>query len=321
MLPQACIFTVENQELTLKTDFTIMAHTKNYLRAKFNFSGGWNNISRTAVFFDWGDKAYNIVLDESNTCVVPWEVIKAPAFRVAVYGGDFTITNTVDVPVKHSHYVKGSIPQTPSPDIYNQLATLVQNQKQLAQQFAEQASQDATLVRSDLQVVESKVAIALDAQTSAYQAQINAMQAAENAMESATLAANHLLNGVATHNQSQESHNDIREGMRQVEAIARGRATGYVFNTYEDMVDWLECPENTNSLILGDNLYIRDTNVKDYWWDGTQACPLEAECPDLTNYYTREQVDSSLPIYITQSEYDSLVSDGTVFPNRTYFAI
>ena len=75
-----------------------------------------------------------------------------------------------------------------------------------------------------------------------------------------------------------------KDELGTVESIAKGRATGYVFDTVEDMNAWLENPNNYSLLVLGDNLYIRATNVPDYWWDGSAAQPLETQKVDLTEY-------------------------------------
>jgi len=148
-----------------------------------------------------------------------------------------------------------------------------------------------------------------------------ASQSAEAAAGSAEDALNNILNGVSTHNLSDASHGDIRQLVQTAESIARGRATAYVFDTYADMAAWLAVPENVVLLVTGDNLYIRDTGIKDYWWDGTAAQELEAEAPDLTDYYTKAQVDALVPITITQAEYDALVAAGAVEAGRIYFVI
>ena len=74
----------------------------------------------------------------------------------------------------------------------------------------------------------------------------------------------------------------IQETANQAETIARGRATGYVFDTLEDLETALTNEEFVAGLVVGDNLYIRAINVPDYWWDGTQKQRLEAEKPDLS---------------------------------------
>ena len=77
---------------------------------------------------------------------------------------------------------------------------------------------------------------------------------------------------------------DIETALDDIEAIAKGRATGYVFDTVDDMNTWLADSDNVANLVLGDNLYIRATDVPDYWWDGTQAQQLETQKVDLAEY-------------------------------------
>jgi len=146
----------------------------------------------------------------------------------------------------------------------------------------------------------------------------NAKYFKESAEQFANVAANNILNGVNAHDASGSAHPDIREEIRNVEAIARGKATAYVFDTYQEMQTWVNIPENKAKLVVGDNLYIRDTSVKDYWWDGEQPCELEAEAPDLSNYYTREQVEAMLPQLVTRSEYNALVENGLVQAGKRY---
>ena len=64
--------------------------------------------------------------------------------------------------------------------------------------------------------------------------------------------------------------------------IAKGRATGYVFDTLADLDTALTDEAFVANLVLGDNLYIRATDVPDYWWDGAQKQKLETERPDLS---------------------------------------
>lgn len=75
---------------------------------------------------------------------------------------------------------------------------------------------------------------------------------------------------------------EVEETSENAKAIAEGKATGYVFDTVEDMNAWLE--SNSSILKLGDNLYIRAVNVPDYWWDGETVQQLETQKVDLTDY-------------------------------------
>lgn len=86
------------------------------------------------------------------------------------------------------------------------------------------------------------------------------------------------------------------EKLATIEAVAKGRSAGYVFDTEADMFEWLSEEENRSELVLGDNFYIRDTSVPDYWWDATsgQARVLETQKVDLTEYAKTSSVSEGL---------------------------
>lgn len=85
-----------------------------------------------------------------------------------------------------------------------------------------------------------------------------------------------------------QAQNTADDAMR----VAKGRATGYVFDTVDAMNTWLSNPTNAENLVLGDNLYIRAKDVPDYWWDGTSAQELETQKVDFTEYATKEELDN-----------------------------
>lgn len=74
------------------------------------------------------------------------------------------------------------------------------------------------------------------------------------------------------------------------ELIAKGRATGYVFDNYSELTNWLSVSSNKEKLVLGDNLYIRDVGVPDYWWDGSAIHPLETQKVDLPEYASKAEL-------------------------------
>ncbi|KAA6374697.1 MAG: hypothetical protein EZS28_029777 [Streblomastix strix] len=74
--------------------------------------------------------------------------------------------------------------------------------------------------------------------------------------------------------------------LQEVRDIASGRSKGYVFSTLAESNSWMAIPDNVANLAIGDNLYIVDSQVTDYWWDGTQLRELETQLPDLTNVVT-----------------------------------
>lgn len=78
----------------------------------------------------------------------------------------------------------------------------------------------------------------------------------------------------------------------EAETIAKGKASGYVFDTVVALDEWLANPNNTALLKQGDNLYIKALDVPDYWWDGTTKQELETQKVDLTNYVTQANFDN-----------------------------
>ena len=106
---------------------------------------------------------------------------------------------------------------------------------------------------------------------------------------------------------------EIENTSKQAEIIAKGRATGYVFDTVADLDLWLQDETNKSKLVLGDNFYIVATDVPDYWWDGTDKRELETEKPDLTTYAKKEQF-----VTLTQAEYDALTEKSA---NTYYFIV
>ena len=112
-------FNIQNQTITRTDSFDVVGDSKNYLKATFNFSDEWSG-AITAVF-DYGGKAYCVILPEDNTCFVPWEVIKPPYFTVSIFCGDLITANTVLVKVDKSGYREGETPTEPTPDVYSQI--------------------------------------------------------------------------------------------------------------------------------------------------------------------------------------------------------
>lgn len=77
--------------------------------------------------------------------------------------------------------------------------------------------------------------------------------------------------------------------------IARGKCSSYVFNTVEELDEWLSNTANTEKLKTGDVFYIRAVDVPDYWWDkeaGTKQI-LETTKVDLS-VITNAEIDQIL---------------------------
>ena len=96
---------------------------------------------------------------------------------------------------------------------------------------------------------------------------------------------------IRTHDGDPGAHGDIRQRITDVEAIARGKSRAKIFDTVDELDEWLSKEENTLLLQKGDNLYIRDKGVPDYWWDGAAKQELEVEKVDLSVFYDKGTSD------------------------------
>ena len=115
-------FNVKNQIITREDNFPVVADSRNYLKASFEFSEEWQG-KITAIFGFCGE-FYSVIL-EDGCCVVPWEIIKTPAFTVSVVCGDRITTNMARVEVELSGYCEGQTPKPPTPDVYQQILNSV----------------------------------------------------------------------------------------------------------------------------------------------------------------------------------------------------
>lgn len=315
-------------QVLIRTDnITVVAGAANLYAARFTFTPEWDGEVKTAQFKLADGTTYDAAITD-DICDVPWEAIQKPGtVIVGVFAGNLITTDAAKLEVYESSFDPEDAPvNEPSPGALPAAILKAHEYMTTAGEYADDAAQSAAAAKvSEDNAAESEDAASEKAETAAEEAK-NAGDSASAAASSeaeakkwAEIAANNILNGINTHNASPDAHADIREDIRTVEAIARSRATAYVFDTYDDMIEWLSDSTNTEKLVRGDNLYIRDTGVKDYWWDGTEPQELEAESPDLTDYYTKTQVDAKLPIVISRSEYNELYNSGTVEAGRIYY--
>lgn len=67
----------------------------------------------------------------------------------------------------------------------------------------------------------------------------------------------------------------LKSEVDEVRNIASGASTAKVFNTKEELDEWLETEGNPETLKVGQNIYIKAKDTPDYWWDGTGLQELE----------------------------------------------
>lgn len=102
------------------------------------------------------------------------------------------------------------------------------------------------------------------------------------------------------------THADIRSEVASVRLVAEGAVVAFAFDTVAAMNTWIAVPANKSKLKVGSPLYIRATNVPDYWWDGTQALMVEGEKVDLTGYLLTSVANST---YVAKEAGKSLMTD------------
>lgn len=116
-----------------------------------------------------------------------------------------------------------------------------------------------------------------------------------------------------------EKFNEVEEAVEVVRDIAQGKNTGYVFDTKADMETALSDADFVAKLKAGVDLFIRDDEQPDYWWDGEKPIPVDAKT-DLTDYYNKQEIDARRSvqnithldtIYANESELPLTAENGT----------
>lgn len=97
----------------------------NVYPVRFEFSEDWDGLARTAVF-QAGGEPVSVLLDNTNACNIPWEVLVSPGvqLRVGVYGtkGEDTVLPTIWASL--GQVLPGAAPgkdaQPPTPELWEQ---------------------------------------------------------------------------------------------------------------------------------------------------------------------------------------------------------
>ena len=108
----------------------------------FDFCEKWNGFSKTGVFYRDEEELFHAVVDENDTCVVPWEVCAEPGyFYFSVFGdkGDIRRTsNTLRYKATKGINAKSMIPSDPSPKVYDQIMADVAAIRESKENFLEE---------------------------------------------------------------------------------------------------------------------------------------------------------------------------------------
>lgn len=115
-----------DQVLTFENTPVIASGGREVDSVHFEFCGKWEGSVRTAVFWRSPTEAYHVLLDDSDTCAIPREVLQADGL---IYFGVFGVypdgrqrpTEVLTYRVVKGTITEGTKPTDPAPDIYTQL--------------------------------------------------------------------------------------------------------------------------------------------------------------------------------------------------------
>lgn len=134
-------FKVDGQYITRTDHEKPVAKCRHLYRAEFEFTGDEWTGTKTALFAN-GNKAKSQVLDEKNSCEVPWEFFDTDTGTiglVSVFCGDLTTANSASVYIAKSGYVESDASVPPTPDVYQQLIDTANETKEIAQSVRDDA--------------------------------------------------------------------------------------------------------------------------------------------------------------------------------------
>lgn len=115
---------------------TITSGSVNVYTVQFQFSSDWDGLTKTAVFHA-ADTTVSVLLDDSNECAIPWEVLQIAnrALCVGVYGtrGEDVVLPTIwaTLGTIKEGVCPGDSVQPPTPSVYEQILADIGNLDEL----------------------------------------------------------------------------------------------------------------------------------------------------------------------------------------------
>lgn len=121
------LISVVNQKLKISTNLkTIVAGSQEFIKFVFNLDDSWNGLLTFAQFNQNG-AAYNIYLDNENSCYLPPEITTGE-FELTLYGTGGTIVATTDYltfKVVDNSIVENEQSTNVSQSLYEQLVDMI----------------------------------------------------------------------------------------------------------------------------------------------------------------------------------------------------
>lgn len=156
------ILAATHGKLTKVRDCLLIEDSINSIQCQFEFrTSDWDNTTKTAVFFrGWAtpstsdaDTVY-VILDESNTCYIPSEILnKNTLFSVGVFGtsDDYRIvSNWMYYKIKDGCFAEGSSPSGSAPSAYEQLLKELENHQHNDLYYTKDESEDRFVSQEEI---------------------------------------------------------------------------------------------------------------------------------------------------------------------------
>lgn len=122
-------FSLSHSSIRIVSRKLVTSESKNYVKAHFNLlSDDWT--APITAIFKANNNAYSVLLDEDNTCTVPWEALAtAGTVNVSAFCGDRHTANIAQFEVVQSGYTEGQTPSEPTPTVYEQILNSLANKQ------------------------------------------------------------------------------------------------------------------------------------------------------------------------------------------------
>ena len=133
-----------DQVLKITEAPVVAAGGLNEVSVEFSFCQKWDGFVKTATFYRDEEEVYYAILDENDTCIVPWEVcFEAGTFYFGVFGEKDTIrrtSNVVRYKVKKGAITSDMMPSDPTPGLYDKIAEEVAKMKEEVESTLDEAT-------------------------------------------------------------------------------------------------------------------------------------------------------------------------------------
>lgn len=182
-------FEVKQQTIKLLGNNILVAESRNYVYAHFNFTDDWKELVKTVFFKQGGSTFITLVLDQNDCCLVPKELLAADGeFTVHLAGSDGEIiitTNPLKIFVNGNDLITNDNSGTPTVGFLTDSVITVKKYRDEAESFSEESEKAKVEAAEIVENVKDSEANAADYAEAAGK---SAASAAESAKLSAASA-------------------------------------------------------------------------------------------------------------------------------------